>query len=128
MKVSPTLVLVDDDHDDYEIFSMALSEAFPTSKCIYFDSAKEAFAALTSDIYPLPDYVFLDLNMPGMNGLQFLEQIKQTSVAHIRIVVYSTSILPHHRDRIKELGVFDSFLKPFSHIELINILRDILNK
>jgi len=126
MKASRTVVLIDDDHDDYEIFSMALTEADPAVKCIYFDSAKEAFTRLTEENHPLPDYVFLDLNMPGMNGLQFLEQIKQSSISHLPVVIYSTSILPSHRDRINELGVANSFVKPFSHAELIKILKSIL--
>ncbi len=128
MKAFRTVALIDDDRDDYEIFSMALTEADPNIKCIYYDSAKEALTRLTEENHPLPDYIFLDLNMPGMNGLQFLEQLKQTAVAHLPVIIYSTSILPTHRDRINELGVFDSFVKPFSHKELIKILKGVLEK
>lgn len=128
MKTFRTVALIDDDRDDYEIFSMALAEADPGIQCIYYDSAKEALTWLTQENHPLPDYIFLDLNMPGMSGLQFLEQLKQTTVAHLPVIIYSTSILPLHRDRINELGVFASFVKPFSQKELIKILKEVLEK
>jgi CheY-like chemotaxis protein len=121
-----TVVLIDDDHDDFEIFSMALNEADPSITCIYYDSAKEALTKLTEKNSCLPEYIFLDLNMPGMNGLQFLENLKQTEVSHLPVIVYSTSILPPHREKIIKLGAFNSFIKPFSHSELTNILKSIL--
>lgn len=123
-----TIALIDDDRDDYEIFSMALAEADPTIRCVYYESAKEALTELTEKNSALPDYIFLDLNMPGMNGLQFLEQLKLTSLADLPVIIYSTSILPMHRDRISALGAFDSFVKPFSHKELIKILKGVLEK
>ncbi len=126
MKPGRTVVLIDDDHDDYEIFTMALSEVDSSIHCIYFDSAKEALAKLTAPGAVVPDYVFLDLNMPGMTGLQFLESIKGTAAANLKIIVYSTSILPAHREKIQKLGVHNSFIKPFSHQELIKILSKIL--
>src|ERR1700755_1270747 len=104
MKPKRTVVLIDDDHDDFEIFSMALSEADPSVVCVYYDSAKEALTKLTDHNLPEPDYIFLDLNMPGMNGLQFLESIKETKAAHLPVIVYSTSILPPHKEKIKNLG------------------------
>jgi len=126
MKPSRTVVLIDDDHDDFEIFSMALSEADPSVFCIYFDSAKEALMKLTEESSPQPDFIFLDLNMPGMNGLQFLESLKETTASNLPVIVYSTNLLPIHKERIKKLGVFGSFIKPFSHQELIKILKSIL--
>jgi len=127
MKLERTVVLIDDDHDDFEIFSMALSEADPSVLCIYYDSAKEALIQLTEKNSPQPDFIFLDLNMPGMNGLQFLESLKESTISNLPVVVYSTSLLPTHKEKIKELGVFSSFIKPFSHRELINILKSILD-
>lgn len=127
MKPKRTVVLIDDDHDDFEIFSMALSEADPSISCIYYDSAKDALDQLIEKNTPQPDFIFLDLNMPGMNGLQFLESLKETSISNLPIVVYSTSLLPTHKEKIKNLGVVNSFIKPFSHRELIKILKSILD-
>lgn len=127
MKPNRTVVLIDDDHDDFEIFSMALKEADPSINCVYYDSAKEALTKLTEPNASVPDFIFLDLNMPGMNGLQFLESLKESTAAHLPVIIYSTSILPAHREKINKLGVLNSFIKPFSHRELIKILKSILD-
>jgi CheY-like chemotaxis protein len=127
MKPKRKVVLIDDDHDDYEIFTMALSEADPSVDCIYYDSAKDALHKLTTHDHSLPDYIFLDLNMPGMSGIQFLEQFKRTTLSHLPVIIYSTTILPPHKEKIEELGVFKSFVKPYSHEELIKILKSVLD-
>jgi CheY-like chemotaxis protein len=126
MKQRRKVVLIDDDHDDYEIFTMALSEADPSADCIYYDSAKVALHKLTAHDHLTPDYIFLDLNMPGMSGIQFLEQFKNTTLSHLPVIIYSTSILPPHKEKIEELGAFKAFVKPYSHGELIKILKGIL--
>lgn len=127
MTASKTVVLIDDDPDDHEIFGMALQEAAPAVSVIYFDSAKDALLKMAEGTLAI-DYIFLDLNMPGMSGIQFLESIKKEHrIAHVPVIVYSTSILPQHRQQIEDLGAFDSIVKPFSHQELIRILRNILS-
>jgi len=119
-----SVALIDDDHDDHEIFSFALQEAVPSVTCIYFDSGKEALTKLTQDNHLLPDYIFLDLNMPGMTGIQFLETIKKRdTISQIPVVVYSTSILPQEREKAMELGAHRFFIKPSSHTELIEMLK-----
>lgn len=123
-----TVVLIDDDLDDHEIFNIAMEEADPSARCIYFASAKEALEKIAL-LNPRPDYIFLDLNMPGVSGIQFLEGIKkQQEVSDIPVIVYSTSILPQHRQQITTLGAFDYFTKPSSHNELIRILRKIIHQ
>ena len=127
MAAVTSVVLIDDDHDDHEIFSIALKEAVPSVKCFYFDSGIEALKRLTEDSSFTPDYIFLDLNMPGMNGIQFLETIKtRKSISEIPVIVYSTSILPQEKEKALQLGALHFFSKPTSHRELIGMLKSFL--
>ncbi|HEY3401824.1 MAG TPA: response regulator [Ohtaekwangia sp.] len=122
------VILIDDDLDDHEIFDIALKDADPSATCTYFVSAKEALDKIEL-LKPAPDYIFLDLNMPGVSGIQFLEIIKKkNAIAGIPVVVYSTSILPLHRQQITTLGAFDYFTKPSSHGELTRILKKIIHQ
>ncbi|MBS1597745.1 MAG: response regulator [Bacteroidetes bacterium] len=124
MPPSTSVVLIDDDHDDHEIFSIALREAVPSIKCIYFDSGKIALNKLLEDQSFKPDYIFLDLNMPGMTGIQFLETIKkQDFISKIPIIVYSTSMLPQEKEKALQMGAHRFFIKPSSHTELISLLK-----
>jgi|SRR5882724_603252 len=126
MPPANSVLLIDDDHDDHEIFSIALQEAAPFVKCYYFDSGKSALNKLMDDKEFIPDYIFLDLNMPGMSGMQLLEIIKQhETISQIPIIVYSTSILPQEKEKVLQLGASRFFIKPASHFELIDMLKDV---
>ena len=118
---------VDDDQDDHEIFSMALSSVNPSIQCIYFDSAKSALCIMEDENFRAPDYIFLDLNMPGINGLQLLEILKTTKdLAAIPVIIYSTSILPADYEKARLLGATGFLIKPSSLPELIKELNQIL--
>jgi CheY-like chemotaxis protein len=119
------VLLIDDDPDDREIFVSAMEIVSPASTCIVVRSAAEAFDRLTKELIH-PDIIFLDLNMPVMNGQQFLKEIKGSSgLATIPVVVLSTS---SHRGTIevtKELGAQDFITKPDKFDQLVYRLQQI---
>src|SRR5215470_2924320 len=113
MSAANKVVLIDDDRDDHDIFSMALSSLDPNIQCDYFDSAKLALARMEDENSQRPDIIFLDLNMPGMNGMQMLEILKKSEkLASIPVVIYSTSILPQDKLKAMALGASGFFIKP----------------
>jgi len=89
-----TIFLIDDDADDREIFQEALSD-IKISNAIDFQHAEngvDAFQKLESHKVNKPDVIFLDLNMPKMDGRQFLTEIKKlVQFKDIPVVIYSTS-------------------------------------
>ncbi|MBC7868208.1 MAG: response regulator, partial [Gloeobacteraceae cyanobacterium ES-bin-316] len=70
MQSKTVFFLADDDEDDRMLFSEALSEIDPQIKCITVKNGKEALEFLQNDLIHLPNYIFLDLNMPVMNGIK----------------------------------------------------------
>jgi len=121
------VILIDDDPDDHEIFAMAMVEASPEAECILYDSAEKALEELSENSSALPDYIFLDLNMPRMNGMQFLELAKKENfLSRIPVIIYSTSILPSIKAQALQLGASDFLAKPTSHLELIKSLKKLL--
>jgi CheY-like chemotaxis protein len=124
---SRKVVLIDDDPDDHEIFEMAIAEASAHATCVHYDSAEVALDQLAKFNDALPDYIFLDLNMPRMNGMQFLELIKKDeTLAQVPVIVYSTSILPSTKVQALQFGAFDFLAKPASYFELTRILKQLL--
>jgi len=89
------IVLIDDDVEEKEIFLAALKKTKKPYRFTYIKYAKEATAQLQKLI---PDLVFIDFNMPIMNGLECLKEIKQKKdLQHIPVIIYSTqadSLLP----------------------------------
>ncbi len=116
-------LLVDDDPDDQEVFLTALSDVSSTVLCLIAPDGDRALEIL-NDKETIPHYIFLDLNMPRMNGFEFLAAIKKNNVLKdIPVIVYSTT--SHHTqiDRVKKLGATDFFTKTYKYDELCNLLK-----
>jgi CheY-like chemotaxis protein len=121
-----TLLLIDDDEDDQEIFITAAGEVSRAVSCMAFHDAREALDKLSRKEIS-PDVIFLDLNMPVMDGHQFLAEIKRNpELKHIPIIIFSTSSHPNTIRAAKALGAHDFITKPGLYDELVSILRPIL--
>lgn len=91
MKTKPTCLLIDDDSDDQEIFVSAAAEVNSGTACQVISDAQDALSFLkqTTD---LPDLIFLDINMPKMNGFEFLVELKKEKrLQGIPVIFYSTT-------------------------------------
>ncbi len=116
--------LADDDEDDRMLFQEALAEVNPAIKCITVKNGKEALEFLQDQIVVLPDFIFLDLNMPLMNGLKCLEALKKIDILkNIPVVIYSTSSDLDSVEESKKLGAIDFFVKPSNFTGLKNFLQ-----
>lgn len=107
-----TCFLIDDDMDDREIFLSVLEDIAPEAVCETAINGQEAFDKLTAKQVN-PDIIFLDLNMPLMNGSQFLKAINgQNGFSHIPIVILTTSSDPKTKEEVMKLGASEFITKP----------------
>ena len=121
------ILLVEDDLDDQFLFNEALSRLHPSVRYEIAHDGAEALKMLEeSQEY---DYIFLDLNMPKMNGFECLLKIKNNpATSNIPVIIISTSNRPVDIQRCKELGAAGYFTKPPSFDELFNSLSNIVSK
>jgi CheY-like chemotaxis protein len=85
------LFMIDDDQDDREIFKEAISHCNPQLEVIFAQDGLEALQLLATGTTH-PDIIFLDYNMPRMNGLECLKQLKADSkTKNIPTIMYTTS-------------------------------------
>ena len=127
MKKPLFFFLADDDEDDRFFFLEALKEIDPGIECMIASNGKDALALLQNDFFPLPDYIFLDLNMPLMDGLKCLEEIKRIpSLSHIPVIIYSTSSEKEVAASCLQAGAYAFFIKPSSSSDLLNYLRKLI--
>ncbi|NIJ54336.1 response regulator [Dyadobacter arcticus] len=119
------VLLIDDDEDDQEIFLNALEKATHSVNCLAFDSAGEALNKLLRKEIRT-DVIFLDLNMPLMNGQQFLSEIKRKELLRdIPVIILSTSSNVNVIELTKKLGAMDFITKPDRFEDLITVLKSI---
>jgi len=124
MKKIETILLVDDDIDDREIFKEAMERVAPSVQCFSAVDGEDAMLILDSAIFT-PDLIFLDLNMPRLNGIQCLIEIKKNQkIKDIPVIIYSTSTLAKDVDETKELGASQYIVKPYGFPELCQSLTE----
>jgi len=77
----------------------------------------------------MPDFIFLDLNMPLMNGKQFLTELNKTGdVADVPIIIYSTSTETKDVVDTIQLGAVFFLQKPNRFEDLSNALSGIISR
>ncbi|MGV3696402.1 response regulator [Flavobacterium sp.] len=112
---------IDDDQDDLEIFSITLEEFKSKINCISLNCAATALKKLV-EREVRPEVIFLDLNMPGMNGFEFLKEVKKLPDFNIPVVVLSTSSQSDMIEAAKKVGPDDYLTKPNSISKFVQLL------
>jgi len=128
MRRNHLLLLVDDDTDDHEIFRSALSHIEDQITLLCASNGQAALQMLSAQ-ETLPDFIFLDLNMPRMGGIQFLSEIKKSELLRsIPVIVYSTSNHPHDKDRSLQAGAERFVTKPAKFSELCSMIESVIKQ
>jgi CheY-like chemotaxis protein len=122
-----TILCIDDDGDDQEIFKDCLTSIDPSIKLLMALTADEAFEVLKHDT---PDYIFLDDGMPKMTGRDFLTELKvQRKKIDIPIIVCSTELSTYAKRDYDQLNLVQKFLKKPNTFEgLCDAIREIIKK
>jgi len=129
MNSNTTVFLIEDDFDDQEIFSIALEKADQSAKCVFANDGIQALEKINKDATLTPDFIFIDINMPRMNGQQCLSEIKKIErLKNVPVFMFSTAADPEGIEDNKNLGAADFIVKPSSIKELTEILSGILRK
>jgi len=128
MSNNRTCLLIDDDVDDQEIFELALKSVNPSITFVTAADGVEAPKKLAGPGTLQPDYIFLDLNMPRMNGKECLREIRKISrLKDTPVIIYSTSGEQRDKQETKALGA-DFYLEKQSSIHTLKTkLSDLLN-
>lgn len=122
-----TILLVDDDEDDQDIFREAIAIVKPGCSLIFARDGEQGLATL-KDLSPLPDYIFLDVNMPKMDGKEFLKNVKaKTEYQKVPVIIYSTSKHKSEFGEYFKMGATNFITKPSEFNLLLTYLRSILH-
>src|SRR6187399_1378011 len=118
MVLHKNIFIADDDEDDRYLFSNALREIDDSIKCEFAIDGKNALTIL-KNVSQLPDVLFLDLNMPILNGLECLRKLKNDiRLNQLPVVIFTTSQNPEDIEITYRLGANVFFSKPSDYSEL----------
>jgi len=115
------ILLIDDDPDEHEIFSLALKEYDSKITCVCANGCME-----TLFLNFLPDVIFLDMNMPHTNGLACLRKIKETlRFKDVPVYMFSVAAYTDREQEVFELGALKWITKPKNITEYIRLFEEL---
>lgn len=126
MRDSRPILLVEDDTVDAMTVKRAMKEIHIFNRLVTTGNGEEALAWLHQSIRDPPCIILLDLNMPRMNGIEFLQQAKvDPELRKIPVVVLTTS--KDEQDRVESfnLGVAGYMVKPVNYLQFVEVMRTI---
>lgn len=118
-----TILLADDDSDDILVFKEAISDFQITIDLHLANDGQQAIKVLSS--LQNIDIIFLDINMPLMNGLECLTEIRKQALP-VCIIMLSTSNSDYHVSQSKKLGANGYITKPASLKEYSQVIKNVL--
>ena len=119
--------LIDDDADDRELFEITLKDVNPSCTCITAKNGEDAIRILNAQPDLIPDFIFLDLNMPLMDGRTCLIELRKLpKFQKVPIIIFTTSNHPRDIEDTKKLGASHYLIKPSSLKTLKEILSTLL--
>jgi CheY-like chemotaxis protein len=111
------ILLVEDDELDIISVQRSLKKLNFEHALFIAYNGREALNMLTDEKNPLiPDVILLDLNMPKMNGIEFLKIIRSNGILkHIKVFMMTTSGEIVDRNTAEQLGISGYMIKPLSY-------------
>lgn len=126
MRSEKPILLVEDDAIDRMTVERALREIRVTNTLEMVGNGEEALEFLRDPAREQPGIILLDLNMPKMNGIEFLKFVKaDESLRRIPVVVLTTS--KDEQDRVDSfnLGVAGYMVKPVDYMQFVEVVKAI---
>lgn len=108
--------MIDDDDTDLMLYKRIVNRSDLVDELVQFSYAEKALEYLgQSDSSAKVDVVTLDINMPRMNGFEFLEAVERAHLSVPIIVMLTTSLDPTDRERVQQYAnVKDYINKPLT--------------
>ena len=124
------LIFIDDDRPTNVFHQIIVEESGLSEETIFFDNAVKALdyfkEMIKEDNYTLPDFIFLDINMPVMNGLDSSREIRNIGLNTPIIALTAINAINPEKD-FGSYGIDDAIVKPYKTEQLLELLLKYIN-
>lgn len=121
MNTKPLFLVVDDDQDDRDLLGMAYRQGSYNCEIVFAESGQEALNIMENSRVQ-PSLLLVDINMPGMNGLELLQRIKNSEEWRVvPVVMLTTANNSKIIDTAYHMGANSYLVKPDNFQTLSNI-------
>ncbi len=127
------IMLVEDNYMDIRLTLDAFNEAKLQNSVNVFRNGNEALDYLFGRnkyadraLFPLPDIILLDLNMPGIDGFEVLQQIKNAEkLKRIPVIILTSSMEAADRTHSYDIGANSYLMKPIRFEDFVEVIKKI---
>jgi len=124
MKKIDTIMMIDDDEATNFLHDIIINTANCCNNLIIVDDAQKALEMLKGDLQP--NLIFLDINMPKMNGWEFLDLFKEIMKDKEnlkKIIMFSTSLNPRDKEKAQKYENVQFMSKPLTEDLIFEVIN-----
>jgi two-component system response regulator len=129
----PVILIAEDDANDVLLLKRAFAKLDTRASLFFVSNGQSAISYLKGEppfssrgAYPYPSLLLLDVNMPGVGGLEVLEWLAANpAMAGPRVVIFSSCVAPEASRRATHLGAHSCITKPLNPGNLLPLMQDL---
>ncbi|HEY5917361.1 MAG TPA: response regulator [Chryseolinea sp.] len=122
------IFIIDDNEDFVLLFSQAVSKTHPECQCLSAENGYNALRQLKFMLPTVPDFIFVDVKMPIMNGHEIVNELKKSNMfASVPIIMYSAEASPEDEIKAREAGTDGFYPKPSSAEKINTLITSVFN-
>jgi DNA-binding response OmpR family regulator len=126
--MNASCLLIDDDLDEHNLFTYAMSQVNPKMECIAICSSTKAIERVKNEPDLKPLFILIDLKMPRVSGKEVLKEIRaQRHLRDVPTFMYSGSLTHSDMSEARKLGSTGCIEKPGRFIKLVDVLKNIVS-
>ena len=126
MKSKKPILLLEDDAVDVMTVKRAIKDINIINKLYVASNGVEGLEILRDESKEKPCIIFLDINMPKMNGIEFLRELRtDEALKHTPVVMMTTSKEEQDKLETFRLGIAGYMLKPVDYVKFVEIMKTI---
>jgi CheY-like chemotaxis protein len=121
------IFIIDDNEDFVLLFCQAVAKSHPECQCLSAENGYSALRQLKFMLPTVPDFIFVDVKMPIMNGHEIVAELKKTDLlSSVPIVMYSAQAYPEDKAIAAAAGIVRFYEKPSTAEKLNMMVNDTL--